>query len=359
MPILLDTARSGTKAELRGDKCLTIGLVNNMPDAALDATERQFIGLIRAASPGLIVRFKLFSMPEIPRSEQARLALATRYRDVSELWDTQLDGLIVTGNEPRAPSLRDEPYWPSLTKLMDWAARHTDSTIWSCLAAHAAVLHADGIERQLRKEKLFGVFDCDVVHAHTLTAGMPSRISVPHSRHNGLPAAALIASGYRILSQSASTGVDTFVGRDRDASLFLFFQGHPEYDADSLAREYRRDLGRFLRGERDNFPAPPQDYFDEDAGVLVEEFCARARNERVDKLIRQFPMKEIEGGLRNTWQASAIAIYQNWLANLQERKAKRRVPMWRVPRIDRESAVAPVAPGAAIAALVDKPVAVP
>jgi hypothetical protein len=92
---------------------------------------------------------------------------------------------------------------------------------------------------------------------------------------------------------------------------------------------------------------------------LVEEFCARARNERVDKLIRQFPMKEIEGGLRNTWQASAIAIYQNWLANLQERKAKRRVPMWRVPRIDRESAVAPVAPGAAIAALVDKPVAVP
>ena len=75
MPILLDTARSGASAELRGDNCLTIGLVNNMPDAALDATERQFIDLIRAASASLIVRLKLFSVPTIPRS--TRLAAAT------------------------------------------------------------------------------------------------------------------------------------------------------------------------------------------------------------------------------------------------------------------------------------------
>src|ERR1700723_2916113 len=163
MPILLDTDRSGTTAKLRGENCLTIGLVNNMPDAALDATERQFIALVRAASPDVIVRFKLFSVPEVPRSAQARAALVGRYRDISELWDTHLDGLIVTGNEPRAAPLRDEPYWLSLTKLMAWAEQNTDSTIWSCLAAHAAVLHADGIEREPRKEKLFGVFPCDVV----------------------------------------------------------------------------------------------------------------------------------------------------------------------------------------------------
>jgi hypothetical protein len=68
MPILLDTSRSCASAELRGDNCLTIGLVNNMPDAALDATERQFIALVRAASPDVIVRFKLFSVPEVPRA---------------------------------------------------------------------------------------------------------------------------------------------------------------------------------------------------------------------------------------------------------------------------------------------------
>ena len=356
MPILLDTARSGASAELRGDNCLTIGLVNNMPDAALDATERQFIELIRAASPGLIVRFKLFSVPTIPRSAQARAAVAQRYRDVSELWDTHLDGLIVTGNEPRAQSLRDEPYWPSLTRVMEWAVHNTESTIWSCLAAHAAVLHADGIEREPRKEKLFGIFHCDVVRWHPLTAGMPSRLPVPHSRHNDLPAAALNAAGYRVLSRSAATGADMFVGPDRGASLFLFFQGHPEYDADSLAREYRRDVGRFLRGERDNFPALPQGYFDDAASKLIEEFCVRARTERVEKLIRHFPMKAIEGGLQNTWQAPAIGIYRNWVAYLQERKAKRRAPVWPIQRISRETVRRAQAQ---VASLVDKPVAVP
>ena len=355
MPILLDTARSGASAELRGDNCLTIGLVNNMPDAALDATERQFIDLIRAASASLIVRLKLFSVPTIPRSAQARAAVAQRYRDVSELWDTHLDGLIVTGNEPRAQSLRDEPYWPSLTRVMEWAEHNTESTIWSCLAAHAAVLHADGIEREPRKEKLFGIFHCDVVRWHPLTAGMPSRLPVPHSRHNDLPAAALNAAGYRVLSRSAATGADMFVGSDRGASLFLFFQGHPEYDADSLAREYRRDVGRFLRGERDNFPALPQGYFDDAASKLIEEFCVRARTERVEKLIRHFPMKAIEGGLQNTWQAPAIGIYRNWVAYLQERKAKRRAPVWPIQRISRETVRRAQAQ---VASLVDKPVAV-
>jgi homoserine O-succinyltransferase/O-acetyltransferase len=356
MPILLDTARSGASAELRGDNCLTIGLVNNVPDAALDATERQFIDLIRAASPGLIVRFKLFSVPTIPRSPQARAAVAQQYRDVSDLWDTHLDGLIVTGNEPRAQSLRDEPYWPSLTRVMEWAEHNTYSTIWSCLAAHAAVLHADGIQREPRKEKLFGVFHCDVVRWHPLTAGMPSRLPVPHSRHNDLPAAALNAAGYRVLSRSAATGTDMFVGPDRGASLFLFFQGHPEYDADSLAREYRRDVGRFLRGEHDNFPALPQGYFDDAASKLIEDFCLRARTERVEKLIRHFPMKAIEGGLQNTWQAPAIGIYQNWMTYLQERKAKRRVPVWPVQRISGETVRRAQAQ---VASLVDKPVAVP
>jgi homoserine O-succinyltransferase/O-acetyltransferase len=356
MPVVLDTARFGTTPELRGEKCLTVGLVNNMPDAALDATERQFIDLIRAASPDLIVRFKLFSVPEIARSAQAHAALVGRYRDISELWDTHLDGLIVTGNEPRAASLRDEPYWPSLTKLMAWAEQNTDSTIWSCLAAHAAVLHADGIEREPRKEKLFGVFPCDVVRGHSLTAGMPSRIFVPHSRHNDLPATALIANGYHVLTQSAAAGADMFVGRDRGASLFLFFQGHPEYDADSLMREFRRDVGRFLRGERDNCPALPQGYFDKEATELIEEFCVRARTERVEKLLRQFPMNEIEGRLQNSWQMSAIGVYQNWLGYLHERKAKRRVPIWPVQRVSRER---PGRARARAASLVDKPVAVP
>jgi len=41
------TRRRAAKAE-----CIDIGLVNNMPDAALEKTERQFIGLLNAAAGG-------------------------------------------------------------------------------------------------------------------------------------------------------------------------------------------------------------------------------------------------------------------------------------------------------------------
>src|SRR5262249_34994245 len=162
-------------------------------------------------------------------------AMAERYRDIAELWDARLDGLIVTGTEPRAANLADEPYWESLSTLVDWAREHTSSTIWSCLAAHAAVLHADGIARRTLKEKRSGVFDCHRAMAHPMTEHFPLPLWVPHSRYNDLPERALAASGYSILTRSETAGVDAFA--KLDGSFFLFFQGHPEYDADTLLRE--------------------------------------------------------------------------------------------------------------------------
>ncbi len=194
MPLFLDSDRSGSRAELNAGICITIGLINNMPDAALEATERQFTDLIRAATPNAVVLLRLFTLPEMARGEAARNALAGRYRDVAALWDTPLDGLIVTGAEPRAKNLMDEPYWDTLSRLVDWAKDHTASTIWSCLAAHAAVLHCDGIERRALKQKLFGVFDCRLVADHPMTEHFPEPLWVPHSRYNDLPEDALAAA---------------------------------------------------------------------------------------------------------------------------------------------------------------------
>src|SRR5580704_16690307 len=117
MPLFLDAGRLGPAVELNASNCITVGLVNNMPDAALEATERQFTDLIRAATPKAVVLLKLFTIPELPRGEAE---LAERYRDISELWDTPLDGLIVTGTEPRAGNLKYEPFWQTLTRLVDW-----------------------------------------------------------------------------------------------------------------------------------------------------------------------------------------------------------------------------------------------
>ncbi len=328
MPLLLDTARFGSPSELLGSNCLTIGFVNNMPDTAVGATERQFIDLVRAASSDVVVRLKLFSISEVPRSDLVQSEFIERYRDIAELWDTRLDALIVTGTEPRAAALADEPYWPELAKLVAWAQENTISTVWSCLAAHAAVLHADGIERQRLDDKLLGVFDHDVVAEHPLMNGMAQRLSVPHSRYNDLPEAALTSCGYHILARSAATGADTFVREENGSSLFVFFQGHPEYETDTLAREYRRDIGRFLRGEREHFPAMPQNYFNDEAAALAEDFRARAVARAIDvrreSLMSDFPMSDLQRGLENTWRDPANGIYRNWLEYLKDRKAERR-----------------------------------
>src|SRR5947208_1953739 len=92
------------------------------------------------------------------------------------------------------------------------------------------------------------------------TISPPERIEMPHSRWNEIPEEALLACGYRVLTRSADAGVDAFVKERK--SLFVFFQGHPEYDATTLLLEYRRDIGRYLRRERETYPAMPQGYFD-------------------------------------------------------------------------------------------------
>ncbi len=331
MPLLLDAAQSASTTALDRGNGITIGLVNNMPDTAWEATERQFLALVRAAAGNgrrnTPVRLKLFSITDLPRADHVRRELAERYRGLSELWSTRLDGLIVTGTEPRAADLRDEPYWTALAELVDWARQNTASTIWSCLAAHAAVLHADGIERRPLADKQFGVFDCDVLSAHPMTKGAGPRLPVPHSRWNDLPEPALASCGYRILARSDAAGVDMFAGPERDShSLFVFLQGHPEYEAGTLLREYRRDIGRYLRGEWERYPSMPEGYFNGEASALLGAFRERALGERRQELIADFPMRALEGRLSCRWQHSAVGFYERWLDYLKERKAERRTP---------------------------------
>ena len=319
MPLLLDTARSGTAAKARRPDCISVGLINNVPDAAIEATEQQFVALLRAAATHAEVRLTLFAIPEVPRAGDVRRQLTERYHDISSLWDIWLDGLIVTGTEPRAANLKDEPYWSTLTEVVDWARDNTISTIWSCLAAHAAVLHTDGIERRLLPEKMFGVFDCHVVADHPITQHATKRLPVPHSRYNDLSERSLASCRYSILTRSSVAGVDTFAKHER-TSFFLFFQGHPEYKAEQLLWEYRRDIGRFLKGERKDYPAMPQGLFNDQASATVNDFYKRAFRDPSNNVIDNFPMRALQLGLQSSWRNSAIGIYKNWIAAIGVRK---------------------------------------
>ena len=119
----------------------------------------------------MAIHLTLYTLPEVPRSDFGRQRVSG-YADINDLWDSHLDGLIVTGAEPRAADLEDEPYWKSLTRVLEWAERHTYSTILSCLAAHAGTLHIDGIARRPLGDKRFGVFECTRVSDHPLTAAL-------------------------------------------------------------------------------------------------------------------------------------------------------------------------------------------
>jgi homoserine O-succinyltransferase len=301
---------------------LVIGLVNNMPDAALRATERQFHDLLTASSPNRRVRLRYFSLAEVFRGEAAQSHINRHYENPGELWAGGCDGLIVTGTEPRASRLEDEPYWTALTKLADWADGHTISTVWSCLAAHAAVLHLDGIVRRPLPRKLCGVFDCVKSAEKEILAELPSRWSVPHSRHNGLPEDQLAEHGYQIISRSDETGADSFVMQRN--SLFVFFQGHPEYGPDALLREYRRDAGRFLAGERSDYPEMPQGYFNAEAVGILSAFRDRALSDRKPGLIEHFPIAGLEGKHSYAWREPALRIYSNWIEYLATRKYRSR-----------------------------------
>jgi homoserine O-succinyltransferase len=300
-------------------RCLDVALVNNMPDGALEATERQFRTLLATAADGIAVRLRLFALPGVPRGDAARDRLDS-YSDLADLWNRRLDGLIVTGTEPVRPNLRDEPYWDALSALVEWAEDHTYSTVWSCLAAHAAVLHLDGIERRPLAEKRFGVFDCSPASDHPLTAGLPRRFQMPHSRWNEVPEDALRACGYRVISRSDETGVDAFVRRRKN--LFVFFQGHPEYDADTLLLEYRRDVKRFRRRERDTYPLMPRGYFDDGTVAALAAMRESALLDRRDDGGADLP-GDLGARVTNTWRPAAAAIYRNWLQYLCAQKERR------------------------------------
>ncbi len=315
-------ADTATQAKQAGEgaadaQCLEIGIVNNMPDATLAATERQFKALIDHAANGRRAEVRFFALPGIARGEGAARHIKETYCDLDDLTRDRLDGLIITGCEPKAASLADEPYWPRLTRLIDWAADHTRSTIFSCLAAHAAVLHLDGIPRVPVGRKYSGIFECPIVTDDPLTQGLGPALNIPHSRLNGLDPGALLARDYRALSASPKIGVDIFI--KRAGSLFVFLQGHPEYDSESLLREYRRDVTRFLRGERPDFPALPENYFDTGLEDHLSSFAERVTGGRSRQPHRE--LTSLLDGVRpaKTWRASATGLYRNWMDGLATR----------------------------------------
>lgn len=303
----------------RSKPSISIGLINNMPHAAFAATERQFISVLNAASESFNIRMDLYSLVDLPTPAPGDTGLGSRYSSIDALWETKLDGLIVTGKEPVTANLSDEPCWSKLTQVLEWARENTCSTVWSCLAAHAAVLYMDGVSRHKNNEKHCGVFECARVSSHPLMEGAPSQFCVPHSRWNSLSEEQLVLHEYSVLSRIAGLEVDAFM-KDEN-SLFVFFQGHLEYDSDTLLREYRRDVCRYLNYEASTYPSIPASYFDRSTEDILTTLQDKMMPCRSEELFASLSTALETAKVKATWRSTTALIYGNWLRYIYARKS--------------------------------------
>jgi len=290
---------------------LRVGLVNNMPDGAVAATERQFHDLLQTAAPDHELELVLFQIPEVRRRGDVRAQMEMRYRPAETIAEAALDALVVTGAEAGDGLLTEAPYWSSFTNLVDLALRMNLPTVWSCLAAHAAVQHLDGIKRRALKQKCSGFYPCAPTKADPLLDGVDPVWPVPHSRYNEIAEADLEDCGYEILTRSHEVGADIFVRRG--PPLFLFCQGHPEYDRNSLAFEYKRDVRAYLQGARTAPPPLPFGALDAEMAQALKQLEQLAAERRSPELIADLPSRENAKPCQPEWRKSAVCLYRNWL----------------------------------------------
>jgi homoserine O-succinyltransferase len=294
----------------------TCAFVNNMPDGAFDATERQFLGLLDAGSGEDVLEVRRFTMSGVPRGERTAARIDEAYFPLTDIYLDPPNLLLVTGSNPIEADIRDELYWDDLVELLTWSRKQVPTTVLSCLSAHAALTLFDGIERVRLPAKCAGVFPQEVDVTHPLARGIDRDILLPHSRQNSVWREAMIDAGYDIVIQSEDVGWGV-ASREEEGHQLVLVQGHPEYDRSSLLREYHRDVARYVHHERDDLPilpfhcAAPADW-----AVLEESHHVIINGQRDAGLVDTYPFDEVGERAPWPWQETAQRFYANVLANM-------------------------------------------
>jgi homoserine O-succinyltransferase len=307
--------------EAEGPVRWTCALVNNMPDSAFCATERQFVGLLDAGSGCETVAVTRYAMAGVPRGEQIQARIAAEYRPIEDITSDPPDLLVVTGSNPVESRIEDEPYWSDLHGLLKWGTENVQAMVLSCLSAHAALAVFDGVERTTLPVKCSGVFAQQADRTHPLAAGIYGSVVLPHSRLNAVPVEAVAAAGYAVALQSAEVGWSV-VTKTVGQSEVVLVQAHPEYDPSSLVREYVRDVRRYAGRLRDELPCLPTDCATgPDWDALCRLHARVVGGERNADLVAAFPFDDICVRAPWPWRGAAQRLYANLLGTIPKRSA--------------------------------------
>ncbi len=241
------------RAQTQDIRPLQILLVNLMPKKI--QTEIQFSRLL--GNTALQIELELAAPASHTSANTPPEHLQAFYKTFDEVRHRNFDGCIITGAPVEHLAFEEVDYWEELCGLMDWTKSHVHSTFHICWGAQAGLYHHYGIPKIGLPEKLFGVFPHQVEYRKSiLFRGFDDLFEVPHSRHTTVRREDVEAvPDLQILSSSPRAGVYAVYARKYKQ---FFVTGHSEYDPDTLAQEYFRDLdaGKPIH--------VPENYFPED-----------------------------------------------------------------------------------------------
>jgi len=264
-----------TRAQMQDIRPLRIAILNLMPTK--EVTETQLLRLL--GNTPLQIEITLLTMSSHESANTSREYLDAFYRTFESVKDEKFDGLIITGAPVENLPFEEVDYWQEMTQIMDWSRTHVYSTLHICWASQAALYHQYGICKHKLDEKVFGIFEHTVLNPrHKLVRGFDETFMAPHSRHTTIRKEDVEkVPELEILAESGEAGVFLMASRDGRS---IYVSGHAEYDAETLSREYKRDMSRGLKID------VPKNYYPDDDP---------SRAPRVN------------------WRAHANLLYVNWL----------------------------------------------
>ena len=262
---------------------MEMAILNLMPNKI--ETEVQILRML--SNTPLQINVDLVRIHANPSKNTPTSHLESFYRLFDDVKHKQYDGMIVTGAPLGLMNYKEVSYWHKIQEVFDWAQNNVVSTMYLCWAAHAALYHHYGLERQLREAKLSGVYRHDKLRPHEkLTRGFDDEFWVPHSRYGEvLPEDYQSVESLNILAQSPEAGVYLSASEDKRQ---VFVTGHPEYDPTTLDDEYRRDLAAGLSD--DLAPAIPVNYY---------------RDNNPDSALEKPPASK--------WRSHGSLLFNNWI----------------------------------------------
>lgn len=254
---------------------LKIVILNLMPTKI--ETETQLLRLL--GNTPLQVDIELLQTVTHVSKNTSHTHLTTFYRTFEEIKDQKYDGMIITGAPVELLDYEEVDYWDELCEIMEWSKRNVYSTLHICWGAQAALYYHYGIPKYLLPEKLTGVFRHRILDVfHPLMRGFDDRFLIPHSRHTEVRREDIQKHEELIILATSRTAGVSIVASKSGRQFFL--TGHAEYDRNTLANEYFRDVNKGLH------PQVPQNYFPGNDPAALPPL---------------------------TWRSHANLLYTNWL----------------------------------------------